>query len=153
MRSLVLLLAFVTLTSPVLPSDCKCAYPVKEETTHWGGNEDVVLIEGSALKQLQGIVKAEDGSPVSSALVEVFTHPEYLESQFPSDRQNRPEQQRVGACVTSTDGKFCFRHLLAAAYEIRSSVSSGWDVTHVKVTLDAKRGKNKKLVVPMQIGK
>jgi hypothetical protein len=132
MRSFVLLLVSLTITSPATLRGCRCAHPVKEETTHWGGNEDVVEIE-ERRKQLQGIVKAEDGSPVSNVLVEVFTHPEYLLSQLPNDRQNGPEQQRVAACLTSAD-KFCFRHLPAAAYEIRSSVSSGWDVTHVHVT-------------------
>jgi hypothetical protein len=148
-----LLPLFILLASSTLQGDCKCAHPVQGETTHWGGNEAVVEVEDAPLKQLQGIVKAEDGSPVSNALVEVFTHPEYLLSNLPNAWHDHPEQQRVGACLTSKDGKFCFRHLPAAAYELRSSVSSGWDVTHVHVTVDPQKGKAKKIVVPMQIGK
>ena len=153
MLRLALLLVSLTIVCPTILSDCKCVHQDKGETTRWGGNEDVVEVEGSPLKQLQGVVKDETGSPVSNALIEVFTHPEYLLSNPPNARSDHAEQQRVGACLTSTDGKFCFQHLPAATYEIRSSVSSGWDVTHVHVILDPKKGKAKTLVVHMQIGK
>jgi protocatechuate 3,4-dioxygenase beta subunit len=113
----------------------------------------VVEVEESPLKEVQGVLKGEDGAPISNALVEVFTHPEYLLSKLPNDLLDHPEQQRIAVCLTSNDGKFCFRSLPAAAYEIRSSVSNGWDVTHVHVTVDPKKGKTKKLVVHMQIGK
>lgn len=139
--------------SASLRSGCKCTHPGKGDTTRWGGNEMVVKIEEQPFKQIQGIVTDESGSPVSNALVEIFTHPEYLLSNLPNARSDHTEQKRVGACVTSASGKFCFRHLNAADYELRVSVSSGWDVTHLHVTVDPKKGRAEKIVVPMEIGK
>lgn len=139
--------------STSLRSDCKCAHPGKDETTRWGGNEMVVKIEEQPFRQIQGIVKDKSGSLVSNALVEIFTYPEYLVTNLPNAQSEHREQKRVGACVTSANGKFCFRHLPAADYELRASVSSGWDVTHLHVTVDPKKGRAEKIVVPMEIGK
>jgi protocatechuate 3,4-dioxygenase beta subunit len=152
MRTTFLLAVLVLSGSSTLRSDCKCARPDKEETTRWGGNEMVVTVEKSSFKQLRGVITEPSGSPFGGAFVEVFTHPEYLLSDLPNSHRDRPEQQRVGACITSMNGRFCFRHLQPGAYELRSSISSGWDVTHVHVTVDPKKGKSERIVVAMHIG-
>jgi len=93
-----------------------------------------------------------DGRPLEHALVEVFDHPEYLLDQSSSFKRDHPEQKRVAACRTGADGKFCLRNLPPGKYELRSSLSSGWDVTHVYVVLDKKAGQGKALHVRMELG-
>jgi protocatechuate 3,4-dioxygenase beta subunit len=112
----------------------------------------IVIVEKLSFKQLRGIVMEQNGSPFKGALVEVFTHPEYLLSDLPNAHKEQPEQRRVTACLTASDGKFCFRHLPPGTYELRSSISSGWNVTHVHVTVDPKKGKAEKIVVTMHLG-
>ena len=152
MRTTIFLSMFVLIAPAALRGDCKCARPNKEETTRWGGNEVVVVVKESPVKQLQGVVEEPGGSPFAGALVEIFNHPEYLLSDLPSAQVKKPEQQRVGVCLTRSDGKFCFKHLPPGTYEIRSSISTGWDVTKVHVTVDPKKGKSERIAVPMHIG-
>ncbi len=151
MRRAIFLTMFFLTVPAGLRGDCKCTRPDKGETTRWGGNEMVVIVKDSSLKQLQGVVQEPSGTAFAGALVEVFTHPEYLRSDLPSAQGEKPEQQRVAVCLTGSDGKFCFKHLQPGTYELRSSVSSGWDVTHIHVTVDPK-GKSEKIIVPMYIG-
>ena len=84
------------------------------------------------------------GKPLAGALVEVFTHPEYLLSNDSYSR-GKPEQRRVAACMTGTDGKFCFRGLPAGKYELRSSSNDryGWNASQVYVVVDHEEGKDK----------
>jgi protocatechuate 3,4-dioxygenase beta subunit len=109
-----------------------------------------VVVEAKAYRRLQGRV-VRLGEPVEDALVEIFDKPEYLLSPG-SDSQDRPKQERLAACRTSADGKFCFRDLPSGTYELRSSFGSGWDVTHLHVMLDKKSGQNKPLEVSMHLG-
>jgi hypothetical protein len=152
MRTTFFLALLVLSTPPRVRSDCKCAQPDKKETTRWGGNEVVVIVEETSVKRLQGTVKGPDGTPIAEALVEIFTHPEFLLSDLPNSNSQRPEQQRVAACVTEKDGKFCFRRVPPGTYELRSSISTGWDVTKVHLTVDPKKGKAKKVIVTMHLG-
>jgi protocatechuate 3,4-dioxygenase beta subunit len=133
-------------------SDCKCARPEKGETTHWGGNEMIVVIERAPYKHLRGTIESSDGRPVDGALVEIFNHPEYLLNDLPNEKRDRSEQQKLAACRTKADGKFCFRGLAAGTYELRSSIGTGWDVTHVHVSVDPKKGKSEEFNVRMHLG-
>ena len=152
MRKTFLVAMFVLFAGSTLRSDCKCSHPDKTETTRWGGNEMIVVVKKEPVKQLRGKIKGQDGSPIEGALVEVFTHPEYLLSDLPNARRDQPEQQRVATCLTRADGKFCIRHLPPGTYELRSSLSSGWNVTHVHVTIDFEKGRSEQVLVTMRIG-
>ena len=81
-----------------------------------------------------------DGTPLADALVEVFTDPK------------KSEGQRVAACRTGPDGKFCFSGLASGKYELRCSVNTGWNVTHVYLSVNHIIGKNKELQVRMSVG-
>ena len=147
-RALNIALSFVLLgfaSSSVL-GDCKCVRPLEGETTHWGGNTSIEL-EKSILKMVQGRVE-NGGKPLRGALVEVFAS----EGPIPSWNVGKGEQKRLAACKTAEDGKFCFKNLPSGTYAIRSSIDTGWDVTHVVVTVDTKYGKNERLHLPMQVG-
>jgi len=146
------LLILVVLGVPSALSECQCIHPNKEETTHWGGNEMVVFAEKNPRKQLRGLVQMPNGQPVEGALVEVFTHPEYLRSDLPNATRDRSEQRRVAACRTGVRGRFCFRGLAKGTYELRSSIDSGWDVTHIHVMVDPQKGVSENLKVMMKLG-
>lgn len=147
----VLLLA-IALPLPSVSGNCRCADVKKDEGTHWGGNESIVMVEQTAFRHLRGRVEALGNQPVSNALVEIFDHPEYLLDRSTPYRRDHSEQKRVAACHTSADGKFCFRNLPPGKYELRASVDSGWEVTQIYVAVDKKAGKRKGLRVPMQVG-
>ena len=143
-------LILCALAAPAVQGDCKCRRPEKGDATRWGGNEAVVLQPEGHFQELKGIVEAFENEPMGDALAEVFDKPDYLISDTPW--ANRPEQKRIRACVTSTDGKFCFKDLPDGAYELRISHDQGWNVTHVYVVLDHKGGKKKEVHIRMHIG-
>ena len=93
--------------------------------------------------------------PLEGALVEVFTHPEYLLIETPIDKRGRPNQRRVAACRTGADGKFCFAGLPAGKYELRSSsedTATGWNASQVYVILNPRSRRKKELIVEMTLG-
>jgi hypothetical protein len=142
------LFAFALIAPSVL-GDCKCHRAADDETTHFGGNESVVFVEQESHRSLAGTVYAPDGTKLGNALVEVFDHPEYLlENKSSVDRL---QQKRLAACRTAANGKFCFPNLPPGKYELRCSVGSAWDVTHVHVVVD-KKGQTKKIQVRMTLG-
>lgn len=146
-----LLLFFMTVT-PSLLGDCKCHRPEKGETTHWGGNEVIVVVEEKSYSKLQGTVEMSDGRPLEDALIEIFDHPDYLLDGSASSFKDRPEQKRLAVCRTAADGKFCFRGLPSGKYELRSSIGSGWNVTRVHVVVDKRAGRRKSIHVNMRVG-
>jgi protocatechuate 3,4-dioxygenase beta subunit len=139
------------LVAPSVFGDCKCSSVKEEETTHWGGNEVVTEIENQSHRQVHGTVENPYLKPVEGALVEIFDHPDYLLDQNAPYTRTHPEQKRVAACRTPRDGKFCFPNLPPGKYELRSSVGSGWDVTHIYVVVE-KKGQTKKIQVRMTLG-
>jgi hypothetical protein len=140
------------LVAPSVLGDCKCEVPDKRETTRWGGNEMIVVKEKSSFRKLEGIVEMSGDGPLENALLEVFDHPDYLLDTSRSRSAGPPEQKRPAACLTSKDGKFCFRNLPSGRYELRSSIGSGWNVTHIYVVLDKHSKQVEKLKVLMLLG-
>ena len=136
---------------PRAAADCTCHKPARDDKTRFGGNEAVVVVPQEHFRDVTGIVEAFDGKEImGGALTEIFDKPEYLVSQKPW--ANKPEQHRLRACVTSADGKFCFRGLPDGAYELRVSLNSGWNVTHIYVVVDHKTGTSKPVHVTMHLG-
>src|SRR5580658_9739401 len=90
---------------------CKCEPAKKDETTHWGGNMTIVSVVDKPRRKMQGIVEFSETEPMKGAFVEIFTHPEYLLETTPNDLTARPKQERIAACRTGPDGKFCFMNI------------------------------------------
>ncbi len=138
------------LAAPSVLSDCKCHRPRTDDTTRGGANEFVLEVPKDTYRKLHGTVTGMgDDRSLEDALVEVFDHPEYLQSENPL--AEHPEQKRVAACRTVADGKFCFHGLPPGKYELRSSFKSGWNITHIYVVVD-KKGQTKKIQVKMTLG-
>ncbi len=88
--------------------DCKCTKPHHTVMTRSGANEEIVQVERENYKVLRGVVEDANGEPMPDVLVEVLDNPEYLLLGYPENvRQKRP-QHRVAACITGSDGRFCF---------------------------------------------
>ncbi len=143
-------LALCTFLTPAVQGDCKCHQPEKRDETRWGGNEAVVVVPNDHFRELKGIVEVFDKELVQGALAEVFDKPDYLVGDTPWDQ--RPQQHRLRACVTTVDGKFCFRDLPNGKYELRISRDQGWNVSHVYVVVDRDKGTREPLRVSMKIG-
>ena len=148
-RGLALITLFLVI-APAIYGDCRCRRPEKNDSTRLGGNEAIVLVLKDHFRELTGLVEAFENEPAKDVLVEVFDKPDYLVDNKPW--ADRPQQKRLKACLTSTDGRFCLRGLPSGAYELRMSKDSGWDVTHVYVVLDCKAGKKEQIKVRMHIG-
>ncbi len=140
------------LVAPSVLGDCKCDVPDKRETTRRGGNEMIVVKEKSSFRKLEGIVEMSGDRPLENALVEVFDRPDYLLDTSHARSEGPPEQKRLAACLTAKDGKFCFRNLPTGKYELRASIGSGWNVTHIYVVLDRHSKEVEKLKVLMLLG-
>ena len=151
MKSLVILAASILAPATLAMADCRCAESPTSETTHYGGNMSVIIVEKTPRSIVAGMVKNSAG-PVAGALVELFDHGEYLTQDKSRESEQRPKQVRIAVCKTGPDGKFCFPHLPAGNYEIRSSFDLGWDVTSVSVVVDPQKGKRKPLRIDMVIG-
>jgi hypothetical protein len=101
-KIIVLLALSIGIAASVL-GDCKCAHPAKGETTHWGGNQLIVVVDKNPHKQLRGTIEeGADDTPIEGALVEIFIHPEYLREKPLSGKSVTP-QRRVGVCRTADD--------------------------------------------------
>jgi Carboxypeptidase regulatory-like domain len=142
-----LLFFFIGLACSSLLAECTCKHAPKSDTTRWGGNMSIEINQQAPLRTVHGRV-ARDDEPVEGALVEVFED----NGQLPGSRDSKPAPKRIAACISAKDGKFCFKGLRSGKYEIRSSVDSGWNVTHVLVTVDAKKGTDVELSVAMSLG-
>jgi hypothetical protein len=144
-------IAFLVSVSSSALGDCKCERVQDGETTHWGGNMSVELEQKNHVKILRGLVEG-NGTRLKGALVEVFALTDSPLREPSNVTQEKPKQERVAACRTRADGKFCFRKLASGKYELRSSIGSGWDVTFVTVVVDAKAGRDEPIHVSMYVG-
>ena len=110
----------------------------------------VIVREERSYRRMAGTIVMYDDRPLEDTLVEVFDHPDYL---FDESWHGEPHpQKRLAACKTSADGRFCFRGLHSGVYELRASIGSGWNVTHVYVKIDAKDDNDKGMQVVMTVG-
>ena len=107
--------------------------------------------EKGSFRKLEGIVQISDAMPLEThswrCLIILNT------GWNPATHLRRkPKQHRLSACITSKDGRFCFSDLPDGKYELRSSLGTGIDVTHVIVVVKKKAGKTKTLEVEMHVG-
>jgi hypothetical protein len=153
MRMSLLITTFVLncLLNPLTSLQCVCTKPGPTETTHWGGNEEIVFKEKMVYRSLRGVVQS-GGRPIRDALVELFDRPDYLLD--PKRREEKAKQLRIAACKTGEDGKFCFRNVHRGRYELRASVDSGWNVSHIYVIVrpDSQRASRASIEVPIGVG-
>jgi len=141
-----------TLMARSVLGDCKCRAPKEGETTHWAGNEEIVMNEETSYRKLEGTVEYLGDRPLANALVEIFDQPDYLLDESVLSKRDHVGQKRLAACRTAANGRFCFRNLPSGKYELRSSLDSEWNVTQVYVVVDKKSGKNQSLRVSMKVG-
>ena len=134
---------------------CKCSPPGADETTHWGGNQAIVIKESKIYSSFRGVVQDATGKPFLNVLVEVFDHPDHLLLEHPLNEKEKAKQRRIAACKTGDDGKFCFVKIPKGKYEIRTSIDSGWNVTHVWVRLNPshRRSGISRIEIQMHLGK
>jgi hypothetical protein len=123
-----------------------------DETTRYGGNEQITIIERKSYRQLRGTISDVNGESVENTLVEVFTNPEHLLPNKNDTGRNFPEQKRIAACRTGTSGKFSFTNLPAGKYELRLSKDAGWNVTQVYVTVKPSSRKKRELELTLTVG-
>jgi Carboxypeptidase regulatory-like domain len=155
MKTIAAALMSLILYGVPLAKNCHCPPPKGDERTHWVGNLEMVFVERRSYRQLRGTVRDPNGNPVKEALIEVFTHPEYLLIDKPIDKRGRSNQRRIAACRTDVDGKFCFVGLPAGKYELRSSsddTATGWNVSQMYVVVNPKGHRKKELTVEMTLG-
>ena len=129
-------LIFISLLTFQPQGSCRCVPATDDDLTRWGGNESIIVKEEKVHRHLSGIVTLGGDNPISDALVEVYTHPEYLLLDYPERESKKKKQRRVAACVTEEDGKFCFGFIAPGKYEVRVSLESGINVTHIYVEVD-----------------
>jgi hypothetical protein len=101
------------------------------QTTQWGGNDNVVMQVHESLGQARGTVLQDyrTGKPWPGVLVEVYNHPEVV---LRDASRNRSGQTRILGCVTDQRGRFTFK-LKTGDYELRASNGAGWNVTSVVI--------------------
>ena len=144
-------LTLLVLLSNFLVKDCSCLPPAPNETTHQGGNELVSFIENKTYKAVHGVVRGENGEPLKGVLVELFDKPDWIRKQ---DWSRPGDERRIAACKTGSDGRFCFENISAGQYELRGSIDSAWNPSHVllKVNPHSKRASRKAITLQMRVG-
>lgn len=152
-RIAVLLLTVCSL-SYSMTSKCKCLPAAPDATTSWG-QENVIIKNEDVVNSLKGEVLV-DGSGDGlrgGVLVEVYDKSEALLMDAMEREARKPNQRRVAACVTGTNGEFCFPGIPPGKYELRCSKPGGWNVTSIYVVVSSrtKRSNNSRLTVTLQL--
>ena len=101
------------------------------ESTKWGGKDNLVMQVGKPMRQASGSVLEDyrTGKPWAGVLVEVYNHPEVV---LQDSSRSRSGQTRIIGCITDRRGRFAFK-LKAGDYELRASNGAGWNVTSVVI--------------------
>jgi hypothetical protein len=139
----------VSLSISCLAQECVFPSASTDESTRAGANMLVTNVEKKSVRVLSGLVEDANGKPISGALIEVFDNPSWIinDAWWPEGNQ-----KRMIGCETTEAGLFTIKGLEKGAYEIRVSVGPGYNVSHVYVRVDPKRGKRKSLRVTVEVG-
>lgn len=148
---LLILIVFLNLSS-FEKQNCGCKNAHKNETTRFGGNEKVTIVEEKTFQKIQGKISNLD--PNHAVLVELFINPEHFTWDYPDNVKKRSKQKRIAACLSDEQGNFCFKNIRSGKYEIRCSIGSEWNVTYVYVVVDTKKhsGSAENLSIQMKVG-
>jgi hypothetical protein len=115
---------------------CSCRIASGDDIPH-GANEDIEYAERT-VKNISGLVRyALVEGTIGDVVVEIYDVA-YV------DRKLRPRQivglrTRRAACVTATDGKFCFPNLPSGKYVLRAgtrSFNGGMNEVYMRVNVD-----------------
>ena len=117
-----------------LSSGCSCAQALDSDMPH-GANQNVE-IRGPVVKNLRGMVVYPNDDVAKDIVVELY--------DLSDDRADIPIDEVVGwrarraACVTSTDGTFCFSDLPSGKYLLRAGTREpdGMNELYMRVTVD-----------------
>jgi hypothetical protein len=144
MKFVAVLLLSTFVSYPASLGQCKCHLPEPGAKTRTGYFEERTIQARARYRKLAGIVLLFD-QPAENVLVELF----------PVSKQFSAQRTRVAACVTASDGRYCFSRVLKGKYELRASKDGGFEITHVFVSVDPAdpRSSNAELTVPIEIGK
>lgn len=122
----------------IFSQNCDCVDAKSEDTTRFGGNELITLIESKTRKSIQGKVSDVNGKALNDVLVEIFDKPEWIKENKNSPPEN---QKRLFACVTNESGSFSFPKISKGRYEIRFSKDVGWSPTYILIEVDPQNSK------------
>ena len=145
--SIVVVLLCCGLCSASVSATCKKA---SETQQCLGCANQVVELEQTKIgPKVRGTIHLGMGSePSEGVLVEVFSRPDGAVPLW--NPETAAQRTRADACVVGKDGQFSF-HLKPGKYELRFSLSSGWNCTYLKIEVE--RGlRTKKLRIPLKIG-
>jgi hypothetical protein len=120
------------------PSDrfCLCRTALEDDVPH-GANEDIEYTK-KTVKTVSGKVTYRyDDKSVGDVVVEIYDVSD--DNKNLTNRQIIDRNARRTACVTESDGSFCFPGLPSGRYVIRAGTRSsagGINDVHMRVTLD-----------------
>ncbi len=128
---------------------CVASSRQSSDLTRFGGNELITVIERKPRARVRGRVTDVNGSPVKYALVEIYENPSWLLKSGLGPDQG---QKRIIGCEVGKAGQFEIRGLKKNDYELRVSVSIGFNVTHMFISVDPRRGTTKRLELSVSPG-
>lgn len=115
---------------------CTCQKAIEDDVPH-GANEDIEYTEKS-VRKLYGKVTWYGGTePFNDAVVEIYAVADADKNLKSRDITN--QRVRQDACITTSDGSFCFPDLPSGRYVLRAGTrdsSGGMNEVYIRVTLD-----------------
>ena len=131
MRSRSPLLKFIFLGSFFAGPYALCQCTPSNNTTIWGGNENVVQEMRGPMGSIHGTVMEDIQShqPANGVLVEIYNHPEIVRQD---SSPHRTGQTRIIGCITGQNGRFSFK-LKSGDYELRASKAPDMKVTSILI--------------------
>jgi hypothetical protein len=133
-------------------AQCKKA---KDEDIPHGANETILVDEG-VIRQVHGMVFFPNNAlesrrePQNDIVVEIYIY----SGDYSDQNINKilGVKNRVAACVTGVDGRISFLRLKPGRYLLRAGTRerNQFNILHVILKLDPKRGDNKELEIVLQ---
>jgi hypothetical protein len=122
---------FTVFAFPVVDR-CSCTKASEDDLPH--GANMVVEYRGRTMKQIAGRVFDPAGASLSDVVVELYDIPNMQVEGYDFVR----DHSRRTACVTATDGSFCFSDLPSGKYLLRAGTRSQRDMNelYMKITVD-----------------
>ena len=135
MGKIFLIVLLVGLSTAAAGRTCSCLKASEEDVLH-GANEDIEYSE-RRVKRIYGKVTFYYGDePVKGAVVEIYDIPDANKSLKTHEIISR--HARRDACVTASDGSFCFSGLPSGKYVLRAGTgeSGGMNEVYMRVNVD-----------------